>query len=145
MIIPDVNVLVRAHRRDTDGHDAVHEWLDRALGGPEEIGLVDVVLSGFVRIVTNSRIFDPPSSTSSAVGFVDALIGSPATVWVPTGEAVWRRFAQIARSDRQIRGDLVPDAYIAACALANRSVVATGDHGFARFAGLRRLDPLDGY
>ena len=44
--------------------------------------------------------------------------------------------------DAQVRGNLVPDAWIAAVALAHGAQVATRYRGFARFDGLRRIDPL---
>lgn len=55
MILPDVNVLVYAFHRDSPRHEAYAAWLAGALGSGEELALTDVVLTGFVRVVTNSR------------------------------------------------------------------------------------------
>ena len=45
-------------------------------------------------------------------------------------------------SDGDARGNIVPDAHIAAIAIDHGATVATHDRGFARFTGLRWLDPL---
>ncbi len=69
----DVNVLVYAHRRDAPDHARYQEWLELARSADEPLGLTDVVLSGFIRVVTHPRVFaeptpveDAPSSTRSA-------------------------------------------------------------------------------
>ena len=59
----DVNVLVYAHRADVPDHEMFHAWLHTARVAVEPLGLADLVLSGFMRVVTHPRIFrDPPSS-----------------------------------------------------------------------------------
>ena len=45
--------------------------------GPEPFALCESVLHGFLRIVTNPRVFDPPSTTAEALRFLDALIERP--------------------------------------------------------------------
>jgi uncharacterized protein len=60
MRMPDVNVLVYAHRKDEAAHDAYLDWLERLVEGPEPFSLSVLVAVGFVRAVTNPRIFDDP-------------------------------------------------------------------------------------
>lgn len=40
-----------------------------------------------------------------------------------------------------VRGNLVPDAYLAAVAISHGALLASNDRGFARFPGLRWFDP----
>lgn len=142
MILADVNVLVYAFDSDSPHHEAYSAWLGETLAEREEFALVDSVLSGFVRVVTHPRIMPRPAPTGRAAEFVAAIAGAPRSVWLPASPAVWRSFGELAAADKAIKGNLVPDAYLAAVALANGARVATADRGFARFAGLRWFDPV---
>lgn len=66
MLMPDVNVLVYAHRADLEAHRPYREWLADLVNGPEPFGLSILVAVGFVRVVTNRRIFPDPTPTSQA-------------------------------------------------------------------------------
>lgn len=68
MLIPDVNVLVAAYRDAAEHHEQARPWLESALSGHEPVGVTDAVLAGVVRIVTNPRIFSPPTATAIEAG-----------------------------------------------------------------------------
>ncbi|WP_017203775.1 TA system VapC family ribonuclease toxin [Microbacterium algeriense] len=140
MIVPDVNILVYAFRADSAEHPTYGPWLNEALAH-ESIGVSDTILSGFVRIVTHPRITTAPAPIDAAMAFTRSLLAAPRTQWLTTGPPAWDRFDALAASDRGIRGNLVPDAYIAAVTLANGARLATRDRGFARFPDLRWFDP----
>lgn len=142
MILPDVNVLVYAFRREAVGHERYAAWLAEVVAGAEELALHDLVLSGFVRIVTNPRVVPTPAPTVLALDFVGRLRAARRSRWVPPGGASWDRLARLADQDRGISGNLVPDAYLAAVALAHGCRVATADRGFARFPRLDWFDPI---
>jgi len=138
----DVNVLVFAHRPDADGHSRYRDWLEAARLGEEPLGVSDVVLSGFVRIVTHPRVFKDPSPLEVAVGFADMLRASPASVPLRPGPRHWGLFTGLCQQTGA-RGNLVPDAFLAALAIESGATWMTADRGFARFAGLRWAHPLD--
>lgn len=140
MILCDVNVLVYAFRDDAPEHSRYGPWLRETAAGLEPLLLCDAALSGFVRIVTHPSIADPPAPTARAVAFVRWLAESPGARWASSGPAVWDAFDALA-TDRMIRGNLVPDAYLAAVAAAFGARIATADRGFARFPGVRWFDP----
>ncbi|GAA4487507.1 TA system VapC family ribonuclease toxin [Microbacterium panaciterrae] len=140
VLVPDVNILVYAFRTDSPAHDVYRAWLNEAVA-TDHIGLADTIVSGFVRIVTHPRIFEDPAPAAAAVSFVRHLVDSPRTGWLPTGAAAWDAFEELTATDHAIRGNLVPDAYIAALCIANGARLATRDRGFARFPGLRWFDP----
>ena len=142
LFVPDVNVLIYAFRTDSTEHILHRDWLNSALR-TDRIGLADTILSGFVRIVTNPRIFAEPTPTGAALGFVRALADSPRSEWVRQGLAAWERFELLARADPGVRGNLVPDAHIAALCLENSATLVTRDRGFARFPGLKTVAPGD--
>lgn len=61
MILTDVNVLIYAHREDDADHRRFREWLEAVVAGPEAFGISDLILSGFLRVVTHPKIFHPPT------------------------------------------------------------------------------------
>src|SRR5579859_603373 len=142
MLLPDVNVLIYAHRQDAPDHAAYREWLERLINDDAAFGLADLVLSGFIRVVTHPRVFNPPSSIDEACAFVIALRGRPNYVSVGPGPRHWDLFLSLCRR-AGARGNLVPDAYLAALAIESGSEWMTTDRGFARFPGLRWRHPLD--
>ena len=73
MFLPDVNVLVYAHREESPNHLAYLHWLENLINGTHIYGTAELVLSGFLRIVTHPRIFDPPSSFLEALAFVEEV------------------------------------------------------------------------
>lgn len=141
IVLPDVNVLVYAYRRESPLHERYAAWLADLVGGADEIGVTEGTLTGFLRIVTNPRVYADPAPTAEALTFVDALRRARRRRWLSVTEAVWTRFAGLVGSDRQVRGNLVPDAWLAALALAHGCRIATADRGFARFAGVDWFDP----
>lgn len=138
----DVNVLVFAHRPESPDHEAHRLWLDAARAAPEPLGLSDFVASGFLRVVTHPRVFREPTPLGVALEFVDALRASPATTAVAPGDRHWGIFTDLCRRVGA-KGNVVPDAYLAALAVEQGSVWVSADRGFARFPGLRWAHPLD--
>lgn len=96
MILPDVNVLIYAHREDAADHRRFRKWLEAAIDGPEAYGYADLVLSGFVRIVTHPRIFHPPTPLPLAIEFCDYLRARPNAVSVSPGERHWEIFTDLS-------------------------------------------------
>lgn len=141
MILPDVNVLVYAHREDAVDHERYRHWLESAIGSDAAYGLSDLVLSGFVRIVTHSRVFDPPSRLDDAMMFCGQLRERPNRVAITPGAGHWTIFARLCR-EAGAKGNLVPDAFLAAIAIEHGCEWITTDRDFARFEGLRWSHPL---
>lgn len=138
----DVNVLVYAHRPDAPEHDAVRQWLEDARRGREPLGLAGSVLSGFLRVVTHPRVFKEPTPIAVALEMVEALRSSPAAVPVEPGDRHWSLFIELCEQVGA-RGNVVPDAYLAALAIEQGATWVSADRGFRRFPGLRFRHPLD--
>jgi uncharacterized protein len=141
VIVTDVNVLVYAFDESGADHARYANWLADIAGGADALALVDTVLSGFIRIVTHPKIFDDPAPTAAALDFIQALIDSPSGTWLGSNRSTWQVFATIAEGDRAVRGNTVPDAYLASLAIANGARLATADRGFARYPNLDWFDP----
>lgn len=141
MILADVNVLVYAFQDAADDHEQYRAWLLDTLNGPGDFALTDATLVGFVRIVTNPRIFEHPANNEAARQFVASLVTAPRSRWIAPSNSAWRVFDDLLDTDRQLRGNLVPDAWLASLAISHRCRLATADRGFGRFPGLDWFDP----
>ncbi|MFQ6027784.1 MAG: type II toxin-antitoxin system VapC family toxin [Dehalococcoidia bacterium] len=142
MLLIDVNVLVYAHRADSPNHSAYRQWLEATIDGDQAYGISDLVLSGFLRVVTHPRIFNPPSEMEHALRFVHDVRGQPNCVLVGPGERHWDIFNRLCLS-AGVRGNLVPDAYLAALAIESGSEWITTDRDFSRFPQLNWRHPLE--
>ena len=141
MILPDVNILIYAFHEKAPEHPLYAAWLDNVRQAGDDLLLPAAVLTGFLRIVTNPRVVVAPPSAAQAMSFVTALIRGVGVRQVSDESAVWQRFSELIEGDPQIRGNLVPDAYLAAVAISHGASLASRDRGFARFPGLRWFDP----
>jgi hypothetical protein len=141
LVLPDVNVLVYAHREDVAGHAAFRAWLEDVINGDEAYGICDLVLSGFVRVVTHPKVFNTPTPVAAALAFADQLREQPNCVRVEPGSRHWGIFRRLC-IEIGAKGNLVPDAYLAALAIESGCEWMTTDRDFSRFADLRWRHPL---
>jgi toxin-antitoxin system PIN domain toxin len=139
--MPDVNVLVYAHREETQAHARYAEWLWGLATGPEPFALSEPVLHAFIRVVTNPRIFDPPSTVSQAYRFLDALLERPTSTVLRSGPGHWKIFRELCQQPG-VRGKLVADAAHAALAIETGCEWITADTDYARFAPQLRWQHL---
>jgi hypothetical protein len=142
MLLVDVNVLVYAHRADTPRHTEYRRWLEQVMASPEAYGVSSLVLSGFLRIVTHRQVFRPPTALETALAFASEVRARPNCVEVRPGPRHWDIFTRLCRNAK-VKGNLVPDAYLAALAIESGSEWITTDRDYARFPGLRWRHPLE--
>jgi hypothetical protein len=136
MLMVDVNVLVYAFRQDSPHHEPAIAWLEELINGDEAYAVADLVLSGFLRVVTHPRVFKIPSSMDEALAFSGQVRTRPQCVIVWPGPRHWELFTRLCRT-AGVRGNLVPDAYLAALAIESGNEWITTDRGYGRFPGLR--------
>ena len=141
MLLPDVNVLIYAHRVESPEHGRYAEWLSNLANGSEPFALSELGCSGFVRIVTNPRIWSDPTSVEDAFEFVARLRRRSNAKVLSHGAASWPIFERLCVAAKA-RGKLVADAYHAALAIEHGCELVTADGDFSRFAGLRCRHPL---
>jgi toxin-antitoxin system PIN domain toxin len=143
MLLIDVNVLVYAHREDVADHPDYLRWLDGVVNGEAAFGMSELVLSGFLRVVTHPKVFREPTPLEIALQFAEQIRSRPSCVLLAPGARHWSIFTRLCRS-AGVRGNLVPDAYLAALAIESGSVWVTTDRDYARFEGLEWRHPLTG-
>jgi toxin-antitoxin system PIN domain toxin len=131
---PDLNVLVAASRTDHPHHAVAREWLEEAVnasGAGAAFTLMPMVLASFLRLVTSRKVFQLATPVEDAVAFVDALLVSPGVQLAPLGPE-WSKLRQLCL-DKQLGGDDVPDAWLAA------AVAHMGEHLVSFDRGVRKL------
>lgn len=141
MMLMDVNVLVYAHRMDVPDHLSYRGWLEGVIGSQTAYGFSELVLSGFIRVVTHPKVFEQPSPLASALAFVDQIRSPEHAMRLVPGSSHWSLFTRCLHATAA-RGNDIPDAYHAALALEWDCDWVTTDKGFRRFKGLRVRHPL---
>lgn len=135
-------MLVYAYREDLPRHAEFRAWLEDVLNSPRPYAVSDEVLAGFLRVVTHPRVFKTRSDLDSALAFAQMVRDQPNAVQVAPGQWHWGLFVDLCDAV-EARGNLVPDAFLAALAIETGSELVTTDRDFARFPGLRWRHPLD--
>jgi hypothetical protein len=95
-VVPaDVNVLVYAHREDTEHHSPCRRWLEATINGDERYGVWELVLSGLVRVATHPKVFASPSSMRQALEFTEQVPEQPNAMLIEPGERHWSIFRRL--------------------------------------------------
>lgn len=137
MIAVDSNVLIYAHRAETDLHTAAAGDLVSLAEGTIEWGIPVFCIGEFVRVVTHRRVLNPPSTLAQALSFLEQVLASPTCRIVRPGPEFTDLFADTVFTARA-RGNLVFDAQIVAlCREHGISTILTNDRDFRRFDHLR--------
>ncbi len=142
---PDVNLLVAAARSDHPHHAAGHAWLAKALNAASvgaSFTLMPMVVASFLRLVTSPKIFKLASPIDEAVGFIDALLQHPGVHLAELGPE-WPALRQLC-VDKQLSGNDLPDAWLAAATLQCGEQLVTFDKGFKKLLPRSQLTVLSG-
>jgi toxin-antitoxin system PIN domain toxin len=138
MLMPDVNILIYAHREDEKRHAPYATWLKALVDGAEPFALSVLVAIGFVRIVTNHRIYDEPTPLPVALAFIEQMISHPRCRTAIPSQTHLGEVMRLCRA-ASVTGKLVADAQHAALAISEGCTWVSRDSDFARFEphGLR--------
>jgi toxin-antitoxin system PIN domain toxin len=142
MILVDANLLIYAYNPHAGQHAAARRWLETVVAGPAPVRLAWVTVLAFVRIMTSPQVFRRPLTPSEAVAVVDEWLSAPAVAVLGPEERHWEVMRQMLVEGQAI-GPLVTDAHLAALAVEHGATLATTDKDFARFPGLKTINPLD--
>lgn len=118
----------------------VRAWFDRLMAGGGDFGVPSTVWASFLRLVTNRRIFDMPTTAADAFAFIEAVRLQPGYLPTEPGPRHWVLLQRLCE-EADVLGDLVPDAVIGAIAVEHAAQVATLDRDFARFAEVDAIRP----
>jgi toxin-antitoxin system PIN domain toxin len=140
LIVIDANVLLYAHDSSDARHPPAARWLEAAIGGTEAVGLALTTVLAFIRIATDPRVYTIPIDASQAIDLVESWLRRANVQLIGPTDAHWRTLTDLAVAG-QARGPVLMDAHLAALTLEHGATLATTDRDFARFPGLRTIDP----
>lgn len=142
MIVLDVNLLIYAYDSTTPEHTTARAWLEGVLSGQETVALPWQTIYAFVRVLTHPGTLGAKLTLQSAIAIVDQWLDlTNVRTLVPT-EKHWQLFREMLTKG-DARGRLTTDAVLAALTMEHAGVLYTNDRDFARFPGLRWVNPLE--
>jgi toxin-antitoxin system PIN domain toxin len=141
MMLLDANLLLYAVDRRSRFHSVASDWLTEQLNGPRRIGIPWQSLVAFLRISTHPRASESPLTPEDALRYVDEWLSADA-VWTPVPGARHAELLADLVGRHQLRGNLISDAHLAALALEHGLPLVSADSDFARFTGLRWINPF---
>lgn len=141
MILCDANLLLYAYDQSSPLHAKSRRWLEATLSADKPVGFAWVTLLAFLRISTNARAVANPLMLAQATTTVASWLELPSVTVPAPGARHWEIFERILRG-AQAKGPLVMDAHLAALAIEHGAELASADRDFARFEGLRLVNPL---
>lgn len=94
----------------------------------------------FLRVATNRRIFSLPTPVAEAFGYLRALRNQPSHTTLGPGPLHLELLERLC-VDADARGDLIPDAQLAAIAIEHACELVSFDRDLARFTDLRWTRP----
>jgi len=141
VILVDVNLLLYATVATTPEHSVARPWLNSCLNGTAAVGLPWASLLGFVRLVSNRRVYSEPVSAAEAWHEVERWLDCP-SVWIPQPTDRHREILRPLLLEATLRANLVSDAHLAALAIEHGLTLCSTDGDFSRFKNLRWNNPL---
>jgi toxin-antitoxin system PIN domain toxin len=142
VIALDTNLLVYAHRSDSEWHDQASAVVRDLAEGSAPWAVPWPCLHEFLAIVTHPRIFLPPTPLESALDQVDAWLDSPTLLVLTEAAGHWTALrSQLIAG--QVTGPKIHDARVAAvCVSHGVTELWSADRDFSRFPELKLRNPL---
>ena len=142
MIAVDTNILVYAHRKDSEFHEPASTLLRALAEGAHAWSIAWPSVHEFYSIVTHPRIYRPPTPPERALAQIDAWLASPSLVLLGETSKHWTNLRAMIVEAR-IEGARVHDARIAAlCVQHGVRELLSADRDFSRFPQIAVRNPL---
>ena len=141
MLLIDANLLIYAYHAESEDHAAAKEWLEATFSAADAVALPWQSIPAFLRITTHARVFQKPLAMRTARTIVATWLERPQVYISEPGARYFEVLSDLFDSAK-IKGALVTDAALAALAIEHGATLCTTDGDFARFKGLKFLNPL---
>ena len=142
MIAVDTNILVYAHREDSEWHDVANARVTELAEGRVPWAIPWPCIHEFLAIVTHPKVFAPPTPMAIALDQVDAWLESPVLVLLSESENYWKALRAMIEAGR-IDGPRVHDARVATLCLQHGvRELWSADRDFGRFPSLTTTNPM---
>ncbi len=136
MTLCDVNIYIYAFMEESTYYKFYNNWLSKLLNSDTYFFYTEIILSSFVRIATNPKIFDSPSPLNKAFDFTKIIKDHHMSNSIMPGANHWKIFKELCKNTKAIGNDIT-DAYLAALAIEAGAEFITADKGFKKFNGLK--------
>lgn len=137
MIVPDLNLLIYAYNLGAPHHTDARLWWEDVMNQQEPVGLPLAVATGFLRLMTNPKVIQPPMPLNDAVEIVKSWLAAPNVTLLQATARHWDELARIGWT-----GPALSDAHLAALAMEHNGTLHTNDTDFQQCAGLQWHNPL---
>ena len=113
MIALDTNILIHAHRRDSQWHGVALDSVRALAEGPGSWAIPWPCLHEFMAVVSHDRIFSTPTPLPQAAEQVNLWLESPGLVLLAETAGYWSVLTQVLERSK-VTGPRIHDARIAA-------------------------------
>jgi len=142
VILIDANLLIYSHNAEASQHAHARVWLEETLSGPDPVRFAWVSILAFLRLTTDARVLAHPHSMNDVASIAAEWLARPNVDVLSPTPRHWTILHDLL--DRgQVRGPLVSDAHLAALAIEHGATLCTTDRDFARFPGLKWMNPIE--
>jgi toxin-antitoxin system PIN domain toxin len=139
----DANLLLYASDEASPFRQRDMELLTELAAGPAIVYLLWPTVMAYLRLSTHPSVFAHPLSPQEASANIERLVRLPHVQSPGEQEGVWDVYRGVA-SDVDARGNLVPDAHVAALMIQNGvRTIWTHDRDFRKFTGIEVREPFD--
>jgi uncharacterized protein len=143
MVAVDTNLLVYAHRADSEFHAQADRVVTDLAEGRASWAIPWPCLYEFYAIVTHPKIYRPPTPSADALIQIGYWLESPSLVLLHEGDGFFETLRPLV-STAKVQGGAVHDARIAALCLRHGvKTLLSADRDFSRFPRLRTENPLN--
>jgi uncharacterized protein len=141
MVIPDINLLIYAYNAAASLHERARRWWEELLSSDTPVGIPWVVPQGFIRLMTHRAVLRDPWPVAECTGRVDEWFAAPNVISLEPGPRHLMLLSTLLAA-AGTGGNLVTDAHLAALAIEHNAELHSNDTDFARFSGLRLVNPI---
>lgn len=141
MILTDANLLIFAYNEHSPEFDSARAWLTKCLSSSKPFAFSWLSIMAFVRVTTNKKLFIKPYSTKEAFEVVENWLSAPGSLILAPGDEHLSIVKRLA-TESGIYGTGLTDAHVAALAIEHGVTLASSDSDFAKFTGLKWINPL---
>ena len=138
----DVNVLLYASDQASPFEPRARALLSEWAVTGDLFCVAWVTVMSYLRLSTHPAIFERPLAPDEAMRNIEALCRLPHVRLLAEEDGFWRVYREVAGA-LPVRGNLVPDAHLAALLRQHGvSTIVTNDSDFRKFPFLRVQNPF---
>ncbi len=138
----DVNILLYASDTGSPHFERASSFIESCIAQKEVFFVGWPTVMSYLRIATHPSVFDHPLSPDEAMANIENLLNLPHARFLSEEDGFWAVYRAIT-SALPIRGNLVPDAHLAALLRCHGvKILYTHDRDFLKFPFINVRDPL---